>query len=435
MTSEHLRFSPDILRRLGEELVPQIEQGIIELVRNSYDADAVNCRVELEGVDKLGGTLRIEDDGLGMDYDAIRSGWLILGRSNKPGRSITAMGRRPVGEKGLGRLAALRMGRRVTLSTRPASKPLTEYKLAIDWSKFEAISVVEDVALEVIEGSTERPPGTSIEVTNLSVTFGRREVERLARALLLLADPFDDSKGFHPVLISPEFNDLEQRVREAYFDDAVFHLRAELDEQGRSHIDVYDPRTKALRWSGQHSDLSKAAYSTVASRFDLWAFLLDGASFTNRRATVSEVRSWLEVIGGVHLYHRGLRVHPYGDSGHDWLDMNLLRTRNPELRPSTNTSIGRVIIPDPDQILMEKTDRTGFLESSAFTEMRRFAIDSLEWMARQRLAERETTKRKTKTSTSSGVTRAQNKLRKEVEALPPEPRSRVSQAVQSLEDR
>ena len=433
MTSEHLRFSPDILRRLGEELVPQIEQGIIELVRNSYDADAVNCRVELEGVDKLGGTLRIEDDGLGMDYDAIRSGWLILGRSNKPGRSITAMGRRPVGEKGLGRLAALRMGRRVTLSTRPASKPLTEYKLAIDWSKFEAISVVEDVALEVIEGSTERPPGTSIEVTNLSVTFGRREVERLARALLLLADPFDDSKGFHPVLISPEFNDLEQRVREAYFDDAVFHLRAELDEQGRSHIDVYDPRTKALRWSGQHSDLSKAAYSTVASRFDLWAFLLDGASFTNRRATVSEVRSWLEVIGGVHLYHRGLRVHPYGDSGHDWLDMNLLRTRNPELRPSTNTSIGRVIIPDPDQILMEKTDRTGFLESSAFTEMRRFAIDSLEWMARQRLAERETTKRKTKTSTSSGVTRAQNKLRKEVEALPPEPRSRVSQAVQSLE--
>ena len=53
MEREHLRFSPDILRRLGEELVPQIEQGIVELVRNSYDADAVNCRVELEGVEKL----------------------------------------------------------------------------------------------------------------------------------------------------------------------------------------------------------------------------------------------------------------------------------------------------------------------------------------------------------------------------------------------
>ena len=433
MASEHLRFSPDILRRLGEELVPQIEQGIVELVRNSYDADAVNCRVELEDVDKLGGTLRIEDDGVGMDHDAIRSGWLILGRSNKPGRSLTALGRRPVGEKGLGRLAALRMGRRVTLSTRPASKPSTEYKLVIDWTKYDAIGVVEDVALEIIEGPTQKPPGTSIEVTELLVTFGRREVERLARALLLLSDPFDDSQGFHPLLVSPEFADLEQQVKSGYFDDAAYHLVAVLDGKGRSHIDVYDPRTKVLRWSGQHKDLSKTMYSTAPTQFELWAFLLDGRNFANRPTTVTEVRNWLEVIGGVHLYHRGLRVHPYGDPGHDWLDMNLLRVRNPEERPSTNNSIGRVIAPDPDQILTEKTDRTGFLESMAFTELRRFAIDALEWMARMRLEEREAQKQETKARVSSGVTQARTKLRVEVQKLPSEQRSGVSEAVRSLE--
>ena len=433
MAIEHLRFSPDILRRLGEELVPQIEQGIVELVRNSYDADAVNCRVELEGVDKPGGTLRIEDDGVGMDDDAIRSGWLILGRSNKPGRSITALGRRPVGEKGLGRLAALRMGRRVTLSTRPASKPSTEFKLVIDWSKYDAISVVEDVALEIVEGPSQKPPGTSIEVTDLLVTFGRREMERLARALLLLADPFDDNTGFHPLFFAPEFNDLEERVKNAYFDDAVYHLVAELDEKGRSHVNVFDPRTKVLRWSAPHTDISKTVYSTAPSKFELWTFLLDGRSFANRRSTVTEVRNWLEVIGGVHLYHRGLRVHPYGDSGHDWLDMNLLRARNPELRPSTNTSIGRVFVPDPDQILTQKTDRTGFLESVAFTELRRFAVDALEWMARERLAEREAQKREEKAKVSSGVTRAQTKLKREVDKLPPEQRSSFSKAVKGLE--
>ena len=433
MASEHLRFSPDILRRLGEELVPQVEQGIVELVRNSYDADAVNCRVELEDVDKLGGTLRIEDDGVGMDHDAIRSGWLILGRSNKPGRSLTALGRRPVGEKGLGRLAALRMGRRVTMSTRPASKPSTEYKLVIDWTKYDAISVVEDVALEIIERPTQKPPGTSIEVTELLVTFGRREVERLARALLLLADPFDDSQGFHPLLVSHEFADLEQRVKSAYFDDAAYHLVAELDEKGRSHIDVYDPRTKVLKWSGQHNDLSKTVYSTAPSQFELWAFLLDGRNFANRPTTVTEVRNWLDVIGGVHLYHRGLRVHPYGDPGHDWLDMNLLRVRNPEERPSTNNSIGRLIAPDPDQILTEKTDRTGFLESTAFTELRRFSIDALGWMARMRLEEREARNQETKSRVSSGVTHARTKLQVEVQKLPPEQRSGVSEAVRSLE--
>ena len=183
----------------------------------------------------------------------------------------------------------------------------------------------------------------------------------------------------------------------------------------------------------QHADISKTMYSTAPSQFELWAFLLDGRSFANRRSTVTEVRNWLEIIGGVHLYHRGLRVHPYGDSGHDWLDMNLLRARNPELRPSTNTSIGRVFVPDPDQILTQKTDRTGFLESVAFTELRRFAVDALERMARERLAEREAQKREEKAKVSSGVTRAQTKLKREVDKLPPEQRSSFSKAVKGLE--
>lgn len=40
MTTEHLRFSTEMLRRLGEELNPHPDQGVLELVRNAYDADA-----------------------------------------------------------------------------------------------------------------------------------------------------------------------------------------------------------------------------------------------------------------------------------------------------------------------------------------------------------------------------------------------------------
>ena len=112
MTTEHLRFSPDILRRLGEELIPQVDQGIVELVRNSYDADAINCRVELVDTYKTGGTIRIVDDGIGMDRDSIRLGWLIVGRSIKPQNRLTSLGRRPVGEKGLGRLARFAYGQK-----------------------------------------------------------------------------------------------------------------------------------------------------------------------------------------------------------------------------------------------------------------------------------------------------------------------------------
>ena len=45
MSIEHFRFSTEMLRRLGEELNPHPDQGVLELVRNAYDADASTCTV------------------------------------------------------------------------------------------------------------------------------------------------------------------------------------------------------------------------------------------------------------------------------------------------------------------------------------------------------------------------------------------------------
>ena len=433
MTSEHFKFSPDILRRLGEELIPNTDQGVVELVRNSYDADAVNCSVELTGTDKTGGSLKIIDDGVGMDYEAVSSGWLVLGRSTKTKRRITPLGRRPVGEKGLGRLAALRLGSEVTLTTRPKSEPGTEYRLTIDWTRYEGTTVVEEVPLEINKSPTGEGHGTTIEVKDLASAFDRTEVERLARSLVLLADPFSDQLGFHPVLVSPEFIDLEKKVQNAYFEDAAWHLVAELDSQGRAKARVFDPRTGSVRWTANHSDLSKDIYRTAPAKFEFWVFLMQRGRFSNRSVTLDEVKSWLDVVGGVHFYHRGLRVHPYGDKGHDWLDINLLRTRNPEERPSTNTSLGRVSVIDPNQILTEKTDRTGFLEDEGFTSLRRFATDSLEWMARQRLIERDSRKRASKSRVSNNVARAQNNLGNAVSTLPADDRDSVAAAIKQLE--
>src|SRR5258708_428162 len=82
-TSERLRFSTAILRLLGEELNPSPDQGILELIKNSYDADAKRCTVELKGVHIKGGAIRLADDGIGMTSEEIRNGWLIVGDSMK----------------------------------------------------------------------------------------------------------------------------------------------------------------------------------------------------------------------------------------------------------------------------------------------------------------------------------------------------------------
>ena len=194
-----IRFAADVLRRLGEELNPSIDQGIIELVKNAFDADANTCVVELQNVENSGGTVTVADDGRGMTLDEISNGWLVLGRSMKNSQKRTKKGRLPAGSKGLGRLAALRLGHQATLRTRPASQSKTMYQLHINWDAYDDVELVEEVPLAITSRSVKNSKfRTEIIINNLRHQIGRMEVKRLARALVLLADPFsDDSQDFN----------------------------------------------------------------------------------------------------------------------------------------------------------------------------------------------------------------------------------------------
>ncbi len=431
MSTATFRFATDILQRLGEELITSIDQGIVELVKNSYDADARNCTVELVGTDGLGGTVIVTDDGDGMSADDIRDGWLVLGRSRKAPANRTSLGRLPAGSKGLGRLGALRMGDKALLVTQPAAEPGTSYSLDLRWSDFAKADVVEDVELNIRREPSKSRTGTRIKISGLRMTTSERDVRRLARELLLLADPFGDPTGFKPELIAPEFKEFEELVRTAYFDDCEFQLVSSLDQNGRGSAKVFD-RSGSVRWKSGRDDFSEPYHAPVAT-FELWVFLLRASSFAGRSATVGEIRRWLENVGGVHLYHRGLRVRPYGDLGHDWLDMNLRRAQDPELRPSTNTAVGRVTVIDEKGILLQKTDRTGFIENEAFRELQRFSIDALEWMQKKRLRERDKKKDEEKRRAEDRTASAEHNLQQEIFQLTPDQREAIYKAIGELE--
>jgi signal transduction histidine kinase len=422
MTQPHLRFATDILRRLGEELIPHPDQGIVELVRNAYDADATTCTIELINADQPNGTLRIVDNGVGMTRGAILNGWLILGRSVKASHKLTRLGRIPVGEKGLGRLAALRMGTIAELITHPKAERGREYRVVFDWDQFENAKVVEDVPIPVQGRKAPKKvkSGTTIEITNLRSRFRRAEVTRLARALLLLSDPFEHSESFKPILIAPEFADIEARVRNSYFDESDYHLKAQVDKNGQATAVVKNNDGRTLyKASGEKIYGDDGPYHCPPAEFELWVFILGGERFAPRPVGVTEIRSWLRVVGGVHLYQRGLRVHPYGDPGHDWLEMNLARTRSPEERPSTNTSIGRVVVNDRENELVQKTDRSGFIENDAYRELKRFAQDALEFMARERLRAAEARREQQKQEAPHDVSEARVVLDEAIASLPP----------------
>jgi hypothetical protein len=337
MTDARFRFAADILRRLGEELNPSPDQGIIELVKNAYDADALKCHVELDNVERAGGTVRVTDDGDGMAAGDIVNGWLVLGRSNKVSTSATRRGRRPAGSKGLGRLAALRLGTHAAVATRPRSEPGREYSLSIDWSEFDNVGLVDDVPL-VIQNSAAPASarhGTVITLSELRSRISRTDVKKLARGLILLADPFgDDPSGFKPTLEAPEFRDLERLVKNRYFEDADYHLTASLDDDGLAHAVVSDFKGEPL-FEAKHEDIARdraeARYATPALSFDLWVYILNQTSFQLRTTTLGEVRDWLSVFGGVHVYQNGIRVAPYGVPG----SLSPIPSRKSELSHTT----------------------------------------------------------------------------------------------------
>jgi signal transduction histidine kinase len=421
MTDASLRFSSEILKRLGEELNPSPDQGIVELAKNAYDADARRCEVELHDVSAPGGWIRVSDDGDGMTRAQLTDGFLVLGHSEKDDHVPTRLGRIPSGSKGLGRLAALRLGHEVNVRTFPRSEPKKRYLLPIDWDRFEDAELVEDVTLDIRaspRGKRKRS-GTTIDLHDLRARMTRPDVKRLARSLILLADPFGDDPGaFRPRLKSEEFKDLEKLVSARYFEDADFHLIAQVDSSGMASAKAVDWRGEEL-FSADHQDITAGRrgsrpYEIPPTTFDLWIYRLSGTAFSGRTATVGEVRDWLAAFGGVHLYVNGLRVAPYGNPGDDWLEMNARRAANPEERPSTNTSLGRFSVEDAGHVLQQKTDRTGLIENSIYDDLRDFGRDSMDWLARRRLELAEKRRRAARAKSKEESTASKASIEKQI---------------------
>ncbi len=87
-----LNFKADahLIKVLGEQLIASEKVGILELIKNAYDAGASYCRVRIENIPYLkkvdeseylfpefpGPVIIVEDDGSGMSRDVIENGWI-----------------------------------------------------------------------------------------------------------------------------------------------------------------------------------------------------------------------------------------------------------------------------------------------------------------------------------------------------------------------
>lgn len=130
------KVDANALLTLGRNSIKDHTTAVVELIKNSYDADADTVLLEISARSERQGGIRIADNGHGMSEKDVEENWLRIGFSEKRAeKTTTTYLRRKTGEKGIGRLSADRLGSLLELKSKKVGCSATG--LLVDWSKFE----------------------------------------------------------------------------------------------------------------------------------------------------------------------------------------------------------------------------------------------------------------------------------------------------------
>lgn len=266
-------------RLIGQENFANAEGAIIELVKNSYDADATVCFII---IDPLNDRLCIFDNGDGMEQTTIEKHWMTIGTDDKKTNQTSGNKRIRTGAKGIGRFALDRLGK----SSRMVTKTAAPEKLVwnVDWEQFEKSgAVIQDVkaklfksnttffgeiqnvqdstgikdipsvgqANELVDTEVKEPPkkqpikefwkeekGTLITIRNLKDPWDESSVASLFSNLEILVPPID-TNIFQVYLFSTLEPDKYGIVRPTICDDYDYRLTASIKDNTSVTIELF----------------------------------------------------------------------------------------------------------------------------------------------------------------------------------------------------
>lgn len=250
----------------GRENFSNPEGAIIELVKNSYDADAKNCFVffdipmkteydsdskPFEVPIKEKSILYIIDNGEGMTKKVIEEYWMQIGTGNKEKDYISNDKRTKTGAKGIGRFALDRLGFETemwTLSKKAKNKSGSYWKM--DWNQFdESDKVISDIEAELQPLKLELKEklktltqnnrlvseiiedidfdwGTIIKISNLKDYWFNDETKSVFKSLEALIPPKELNIPFEVYFKHFQQPKEYGKVETAFFNDFDYKLKA-----------------------------------------------------------------------------------------------------------------------------------------------------------------------------------------------------------------
>ncbi|GLC89703.1 ATP-binding protein [Lysinibacillus piscis] len=238
----HISIDSRIISHLGEMLISDEKVALLELVKNSSDADALKCEIVIDTIaeNEYGkGLMIVEDNGNGMNRHIIESGFLRIATSFKQQNQKYSyiFNRLALGSKGVGRLALNRLGYFIIVETKLNLEILNKlddtlilnnfgvtekqkiieenenyyYRFVLNWSDFEVDSLTLDSIPIVIQKIQDEKikfcgesHGTRITIMGLKGNnyWEKKETKvELEKDVLAFMNPFQDKKANFSVKI------------------------------------------------------------------------------------------------------------------------------------------------------------------------------------------------------------------------------------------
>lgn len=407
-----ISFSVDagLIDRLGRELVGRAETAVSELVKNAYDADAKN--VEVNFIDSLwsGGTLEIVDDGLGMTYDQLKSGFMTISSTDKVHNPLSIRyGRSRAGKKGIGRFATQRLGKKLIIITQTLESDQA-LKLTIDWDKYTVDQDISSITNQIEYLSKEKPEGTTLIIEDLREGWSEAAIKRIYRYVSDLFQPdylSDSSQNLQIAKQNDEsfkvkFSQINEGIsyeiaspQKMLFDKNIAVIEGYVDSVGDGFVGVKSEKLNLDDYaiSIDNANDSKKFQFIKDVHFKAYYFIYNRADYyiniTNLE--LNNIQKLSRENSGIRLYRNGFRVLPYGESQDDWLGLDRRWTgaSGQTNIPFGNKNLfGFVEILDKEGLLFQETaSREGLIENAAFQELVDF-LDKSFSAARGRIAEK-----------------------------------------------
>ena len=382
-------------------------------------ADTYQALLEaLERINDLN-SITISDTGSGMSLKELDTVFLVIGTSSRKSEIDAAIAggksRAPFpGEKGIGRLSAMRLGDHLSVRTTRAND--THFNLIdIDWAEFDdASKMIEDIDVKPKKGRKKDDPdfsGTDIKIGKLNADWSEKRVDRLAiDDFSLLVNPLGKVSGQRIAVFWNGKRVNIRRLERSFLSHAnalvsgkyrlgkagpELELRIELNNIGFTHpkevsveiatADVLHgalvgPKAKRRRMNKR--DIDYSALNRVGPfEFELYWFnrsiLRKGKSTGEYQALRNLLDQWM----GVRLYRDGFRVYPYGSEDDDWLELDKTALASKGYALNRIQLVGQVEIgrlQNPQ--LVDQTNREGLRqtpEEAILRETVQFAVERL----------------------------------------------------------